>query len=131
MARRIQTRAKVLAGASPDDYASRIVKYIPADVVALYIGLVGLVPADYENRQTTLWAVFAVGVIVTPIYLLRVTKDPVTKKPLIPQVFIGTLAFAIWAFALGGPFAELAFYEPFIGSMAVMVATFAFGLIQP
>jgi hypothetical protein len=57
MTRRIVTTRMQAAGeqAAPDDFGARIVKYIPADVVAAWVALVALVPASAASRTAVLW----------------------------------------------------------------------------
>lgn len=46
---------------------------------------------------------FIILLIITPIYIWRVTT--VTElPPAVSQIIISTLLFAVWLFALGGPF---------------------------
>lgn len=118
------------AGEKPDDYASRLLKYIPAEVVALYVSAQGVVPADHPKRMMYLWTIFTFCAIATPVYLSLTARDEVTKKPIWIQVWLATIAFPVWAYALGGPFTSVAWYEPFVGSLLLMGATFIFGLVN-
>jgi hypothetical protein len=52
-------------------------------------------------------------------------------KPLWLQVLLGSIAFPVWAYALAGPFVTTPAYEPFIGSLLLILATFLFGLVEP
>jgi hypothetical protein len=47
------------------------------------------------------------------------------------QLALSTAAFGVWVFALGGAFASLPWYEPFIGSLALVIFTFFAPLISP
>jgi hypothetical protein len=111
-----------------DDYTNRLLKYIPAESVALYLTLQGIVLSGMGNRSpyTWLWLIFGIGLIGTPIYLWRVTK--VSKSM---QLVVSTLAFGVWVFALGGAFQSLSWYEPFIGSLTLVAFTFFAPLITP
>jgi hypothetical protein len=61
-----------------------------------------------------------------------VTTDTSQQKgPLVLQVILGTIAFAVWVFALGGPFVLLPWYKANIASLVLMFVTFGFGLIDP
>jgi hypothetical protein len=55
----------------PDDYTSRLLKYIPAESVALYLTLQGIVLSGLgdQSTYTWLWIIFGVGLIGTPMYL--------------------------------------------------------------
>jgi hypothetical protein len=47
------------------------------------------------------------------------------------QLAVSTTAFAVWAFALGGAFETLAWYQLFIGSVALVAFTFFVPFIDP
>jgi hypothetical protein len=115
----------VVATAMPkeDDYKSKLLKFIPAEVVALYLTLDGVIKAAGSQlplpQNENLWLVFWVLLIATPLYLWRVTY--VTKWL---QLVISTLSFAIWVFTLGGPFTGLGWYKPVEGALLLPLYTF-------
>jgi hypothetical protein len=94
----------------------------------LYLTLQGIILSGVEGPSLNpwLWIIFGIGLIGTPMYLWRVVK--VGKKA---QLVVSTAAFGVWVFALGGAFASLSWYEPFIGSLALVVFTFFAPLISP
>jgi|SRR6267378_8652686 len=129
--RGIRGAASVLAsGSKPDDYFSRLLKYIPAEVVALYVSAEGVVPAGHPKRLMYLWAIFVFCSIATPVYMFFTARDETTKKPIWIQTLIATIAFPVWAYALGGPFTTLSWFEPFVGSLLLMAVTFTLGLVK-
>jgi hypothetical protein len=131
MSRRIITKpAGVPAATAQEDYLGRVVKYIPAEIVTLYLSATGVVPNTNLHRSTFLWAIFAFCVVVTPVFMSIATRDA-GKKSLLTQVILSTIAFPIWAYALGGIFTTTPGYAPFIGSLMLMAATFLFGLVEP
>jgi hypothetical protein len=111
-----------------DTYTDRLLKLIPAESVALYLTLQGIVSSSVEGRalDSWLWAAFGIGIIGTPLYLWRVQQ--VSKRA---QLAVSTAAFGVWVFALGGAFASLPWYEPFLGSVLLVVFTFFVPLISP
>ena len=113
---------------SPDDYGSRVLKYIPAEVVAVYIAVQGAInQADpTPTSATLLWIAFGILLVLTPVYLWRVTH--VTKTL---QLVIATVSFAVWVFSLGGPFAFLTWYQAIYGAVLLPLYTFAVGIIIP
>jgi hypothetical protein len=128
--RGIRGSATVLAGGQPDDYPSRLLKYIPAEVVALYVSASGVVPAEHPKQIPYLWAIFAFCAIATPVYMFITARDEVTKKPIWKQIFLATIAFPVWAYALGGPFVPAGWHDPIAGSLVLMGVTFLFGLVK-
>jgi len=108
-----------------DNYLSRLVKYIPAEVVALYLTIDPLLRKGYP--QELQWALLLFGLVVTPFYLMRLGNVRKTQ-----QLVISTLAFAVWVFAIGGPFGALDWYikYPACPAIAVSVYTFLVPLIE-
>jgi hypothetical protein len=140
MPRRIETGPKVrpkgvegaTAPTTKDDYLARLVKYIPSEIVGLYIAAAGFVPQVDNRPEPAVWWVFAACAVLTPLYLAFVTKDPTQQKgPLWVQVVLGTIAFPVWVFALGGPFVLLGWYKPYIASLVLVFVTFGFGMVEP
>ena len=113
----------------PDSYMDRLLKYIPAESVALYLTLQGIIlsgAAEAPHLNTWLWFVLVIGLIGTVLYQWRVLK--IGKAV---QLAVSTAAFGVWVFALGGAFATMSWYEPFIGSLTLVIFTFFAPLISP
>ena len=105
----------------PDDYLTKIIKYIPSEVVALYITLYGVASAAKTEIPFVLitWLIFVVGVLGTVLYLWRIAQ--VNDRL---QIFISAGAFVVWVFALGGPFSNLLWYNPVYGALLLPIYTF-------
>ena len=126
--RNILTRNGVQAGneraptpdtaAAYDNYYSRLIKLIPAELVALYLALDGIVSA-MPQKQILLWVVLGIALVGGWFYLARMAN--VTR---VAQRIITLLAFAIWVFVLGGPFAQLPWYDVNYGKLLVTLYTF-------
>ncbi len=52
-----------------DTYRERLFKYIPAEVVTLYLFLNTTVAADKSSPRFLYWVIFFAGLVGTPIYL--------------------------------------------------------------
>jgi len=119
-----ETASKLPTGtaypATKDGYFDRLFKYIPAELVAGYIFVIGVVKqlTDAGEIRVFQWLLFALFCILTPLYLWRVQK--VLK---IQQHVISLLSFIVWVFALGGPFALCSWYNPVYGSILLPVFT--------
>jgi len=109
-----------------DTYRERLFKYIPAEVVTLYLFLNTTVAADKSIPRFLYWVIFFAGLVGTPIYLRFAQKVAV---PL--QLIISTVAFAVWVFALGGPFSEIPGYKPIYGAVLLPIFTFFVATITP
>ena len=103
-----------------DGYFDRLFKYIPAELVAGYIFVLGVAKqlTDAGEVKVFQWLLFVVFCVLTPLYLWRVQK--VLK---LQQHVISLLSFIVWAFALGGPFALCSWYNPVYGSILLPVFT--------
>lgn len=110
----------------PDDYLTKLIKYIPSEVVALYIALYGIASAAKEEISFVFisWLIFVIGIIGTVLYLWRVAKVSHCL-----QLIISTIAFVVWVFALGGPFSSLPWYHPVYGALLLPVYTFFIPII--
>jgi len=111
--------------AAKDEYLDRLLKYIPAEIVALYVFVLGIMQklSGTGEAKVIQWIVFAVFCAFTWIYLCRIVK--VTK---VQQLIISVVAFVVWVFALGGPFALYSCYNPVYGEILLPVFTFGIAL---
>jgi hypothetical protein len=112
----------------PDEYSTRLIKYIPAEVVTIYVFVDGIIKQanDPTSEPLLLWLAFGVILALTPLYLWRVQK---VEKWL--QIVICTLSFAVWVFSLGGPFAWLGWYKALYGAVLLPLFTFVIGIVEP
>jgi hypothetical protein len=109
-----------------DKYKDRLLKYIPGEVVTLYVTLMSLLATASGVPGWLDWAVFGVGLIATPYYLNR-NLDVKDRT----QLTISTVAFVVWAFALGGPFKmHFDWYHPIYGGLLLPAYTFFAGLVK-
>ncbi|MEO0759718.1 MAG: hypothetical protein AAFY78_22915 [Cyanobacteria bacterium J06648_16] len=115
-----------------DGYFDRLLKYIPADVVGLWLTGSGIIrsQADASSRAGALWLLFVVGIVFAFLWTRKQTSEP--GKP-IPwrQIWLACGSFLVWVFAIGGPFAELPFYQPWYGSLLLVIYTSAIPLLPP
>lgn len=114
-------------GGGGDDYFARLVKYIPAEVVALYLGAAGLI-STHPNRAALLLWIFWFCLFATPLFMWVVTSRG-GQKPVAVQIILATVAFAAWAGAIGAPYP--AWYDKTVASLVVMALTFLLGLVKP
>ena len=137
MGRRIRVappRAQAAAGVTPpvefDSYFDKVVKYIPADVVAAWVAVTGLVSSARDvPRQAILWVAFGIGLALTALWTWKQAAAPGQRPPL-TQAIISTGAFAVWVFALGGPFQHVP-GQPVYGSLLLILYTLVVALIDP
>jgi hypothetical protein len=113
-----------------DDFWNRLMKAIPLVVIGGYLAASGVLTAITDPGRTekiAFWLVFAFFLVITPLFHSRVLK--VTRRR---QLWISTVAFALWAFALGGPF-DVTFggWAPWMGSLAVICGAILIWVIDP
>ncbi len=101
-----------------DNYFSRLVKLIPTEIIAFYLALDGIASA-MKQKDLLLWVVFGIAVTGAWFYLARLAN--VTK---IIQRVLTIVAFAIWVYVFGGPFAQLPWYDAGYGKLLLVVFTF-------
>jgi len=108
-----------LAPLPEDKYKDRLLKYIPAEVVTLYLTLTTLIGTASGRPWWLGWLIVAVGIVAT-WYYLRYPLEVKDGK----QLMISCVAFVVWAFALGGPFKDLSWYDPVYGGLLLTIYTF-------
>lgn len=108
-----------------DNYLSRLIKYIPTEIIAVYLTLHSVILSDKlgEIPVYICWAIVAFGVLCTYLYLLRVQK--VTKQM---QLIISCGAFLVWALTLGGPGFE--WFQPIYGALLLPSYTLLVGILD-
>jgi hypothetical protein len=108
---REQAPAHTTAGSTASDVAAQLVRYIPAELVAAYATVVGILPisgntAVCRSDFTPRWLAFAVFVVLTPLTLqvLYVVKRRQAGGvgPGIPWLdhLAALVAFLAWALVL-------------------------------
>jgi hypothetical protein len=116
------------AGGADQGYLERVVKYVPAEVIAAYLALNGFVAAA-KGYETVYWIVFLVCLVCVPLYVWRTTRTP--KERLFNGV-LATIAFLVWAYATGGGLpGYLDIHYPLYGSVALVLFTLVSGLFEP
>lgn len=96
---------------SSDDFGSRLIKYIPAEIVGAYVVVAGLIQGLLTDKKTFLslepimwlWISLSVFFVLSPVYMYNASRDR-SEPPQWFQVWSAPVAFLSWAFALGGPF---------------------------
>ena len=127
-----------------DGYLTKIVKYIPGDIVAAFlfamnlIGEINLKAAatqeglSGEQKLQTLWVVFFFLLVLTPWIRWRMIriKGQGPDRSAIVQAFIAAIAFAAWVYALGGPFKFTTNWNPTWAGLILMGATLILPLLD-
>ena len=100
-----------------EEFLSKLLKLIPSEIIAAYVAVQGLIPA--ENQKWGLTIVSVILLILTPLYLKYVQK--VERAA---QIIVSTLSFIIWVYCLaGGPFSYFGLYQGYIASIILLFWT--------
>lgn len=118
-----------------DGFWDKVIKNIPGDIVAgwtavlgLFKGAAGTIPD--EQTLIYLWVLFGIFLLVTFIWTWRQTAAA-GAKPAWTQIALSTIAFFVWALALGTPFDTLTFYDGRVAAALLIVYTIAAGAVNP
>jgi hypothetical protein len=126
----LNVQAAAAQPVKPDTYFDKLLKYIPADIVAAWVAVTGLVSSAHDiPRQTVLWVAFGIGLILTAWWTWKQATVP-GRRPPVTQAVVSTGAFAVWVFALGAPFQYVPGREVY-GSLLLILYTLVVGLIDP
>ena len=109
----------------PDSYADRLIKYIPSDIVVLYVFINGVL-MDKPPNEAMNWIVFLLLFGATGLYLYRVQG---VRTPL--QILASMIAFALWALAMPKSIVGFAWYTPAYSSVILAIYTFFLPLLGP
>lgn len=126
-----------------DNYAERIAKYVPAEVIAFFLAADKLFPdpnggdaksgtlldkliASYSLEVAA--AVFAIGLIGTPAYIWQQRAE---GEPWKVHAIMATLAFIVWAYAIHAHIFVENIYSSSLASFLVLFYTLVSGFVVP
>ncbi len=109
-------------------YLEKVAKLVPSEVVAGYIALVGFVGAvGYEDARVWLyWAVFALCLVLTPLYL---NKQAEPNRPKRNHLIMSTVAFVVWAYAISGATLLPDWHDAAVAAIVLVVFSLVSGLV--
>jgi hypothetical protein len=119
----------------PDGYKERLIKYIPGEIIALYLTYLKIVEtvnkpgvsADANPDSIPGWVAYAAFffcLVMTPIYqrfYLNIKK--------VSQLIVATFSFVVWALTLGGGIFQGV--PAWVGAMLLPTYTFLIALFEP
>jgi hypothetical protein len=130
-----------------DNYIQKIIKYIPAEIVAGYTALVGYLSfntPEIPKYYVTYYLILLVSLaIITPVWTYVAVIDdesgPLNKKTrAIFHSSIATISFLIWVYAVGNPLlkelicscADCPFDSKALGSIILVLFTILTPLLE-
>lgn len=115
-----------------EEYIAKIIRYVPGSIIAGYTSMIGLVSQSQPYQLQLSWAIFGFCLILAPLYVMFVPDSIPNTKDCSKRfhVVASFISFAVWGFALGGPFTSLPWYSPIYGSLALIAATLLMPLLE-
>lgn len=113
------TGAGTVATPTADDYLTRLLKYVPMEVVGAYLLIAGLISSNVEDGddlRAWLLGLLLATLVLTALYVVRVLG--VVR---LGQAAMSVVGITTYAFAMGGWFGTLDWYEPWHGTVALVV----------
>lgn len=97
------TQPKAFAGEGKgfSDNLEKVARLIPSEIIAGYLTMIGFVGSvkSVSMQNIIIWSIFAIGLILTPIYLNNVAE---ADKPKRNHLILSTIAFIVWAYVTTG-----------------------------
>jgi hypothetical protein len=114
-----------------DSFAQKIVAYIPADILAAYLTLTGMISQVSTAPAWLAWAVFGGLLALIPFYVCYIKTSPASfsSRKLFHWI-TSCVAYTAWCFAMGGPFAREAWYQPIYGSVILVFVTLIIPVLE-
>ena len=113
------------------NYLDKVASLIPGEVIAGYLFLIGGASAIKNSiiQIICYWVAFAVGLILTPIYLNYVAEP---GKPKRNHIIISSVGFVVWAYVTTGSTLSESFkvsYDPGLASFILGLFSIISGVI--
>jgi hypothetical protein len=114
--------------ASADDYLTKLVKYVPIEILGAYLFLAGVIDSNVSNKHDhAIW----LGVLLIGILVLSIPYDfRVLNVVRWQQIAVSVVAIAVYVFAVGGWFATTTWYHAWYGSIVVPVFLFGIAILK-
>lgn len=119
------------------NYAERLLKLIPAEVIGLYLVGKGIIASGQASETPLIyWVVWTVFCLIAVLIVrLLGTADPnpakaegQPQKPpqpsQIPAVLIACISYVLWIYSMGDVFDLLDLYEPKLAALMMLSWTF-------
>jgi hypothetical protein len=108
----------------PDSYSDRLVRFVPAEVLAFFVPAA----ANWSDDETALIVILITGLLATPLYLWVRGRD---NQPVTWWFYIlATIAFFAWAAGTSGATSELLGMSERAGTLALALAAFLIPLLD-
>lgn len=122
-----------------------VTAYVPTELVAGYVAVIGLIQQPDHHSRTPSWVVFWLFLVITPlaVWLGMARHEQVQGRPL-PlhpaewpahtwfNLTAATTSFTLWGFSLPQtPFQDFGWYRSGYGTAALVIGSLLLGWISP
>jgi hypothetical protein len=100
-----------------DDYLTKLVKYVPIEVLGAYLFIQGTISSNVTDKgDLAAWLGYVlIGFgVLTALYTWRVLS---VVRPV--QIGVGVVGFGVYVFAIGGWFATTTWYHAWYAAIAL------------
>ena len=106
-------------------YEDKLIKLIPADIVAAFIALNGFLSNEIEKTKWILLAASLLLLLLIPIYLNKMygVYNPA-------QILVTMGSFLVWVYSIGGPFVYFGWQNPYLAATILVFWTLLIPLIN-
>jgi hypothetical protein len=113
---------------SADDYLTKLVKYVPVEVLAAYLFMAGVIDSNVTNKHDhAIW----LGVLLIGVLVLSIPYDfRVLNVVRWQQIAVSIVGIAVYVFALGGWFATTTWYHAWYASIVVPLFLLAIAIFK-
>jgi hypothetical protein len=114
-------------GATEDDYITKLLKYIPVEILGAYLFMQTVVNSNVTTSHAH--AVWLLCLLIGAGILTFAYDRWVLSILRLTQLLMSVLAFAVYVFAMGGWFATTGWYHQWYASIAVPTFVVLIGII--
>lgn len=116
-------------------YFEKLIKYIPAELIAAHTAIDGILREELVSNPIAswlYWGVFLFLLVLTPLYVKYRPTEEAERQSVRYHCCAATVSFAVWVFALGGPFVITwpEIYRPVYGSLLLILTTLTIPIIE-
>jgi hypothetical protein len=111
-----------------DDYLTKLLKYVPIEVLGAYLFMAGVIDSNVTNRHDrAIW----LGTLLIGILVLTIPYDRVVLKVIrSTQIAMSVVGLAVYVFALGGWFSTTTWYHQWYASIVVPAFGFVIAVLK-
>ncbi len=130
---------RTLAGSAPgqnalnpptaDDYITKLIKYVPPEVVGAYLFLNTLITQN-EAAGTTARAGWLLALLVVSVAAAALYASSVLGVVRPEQIAMTAIGTAVYIFAIGGWFATTTWYHPWYGTAVLPIFALAVAMLR-